>query len=102
MRTTEVVVAESFPIIHVDPDSIIGDEQLGSKEKFWFLHEGSPWLFKEARANTGEDWSEKVAAELAYLLRIRAAKVELAECEGRPGSASKSFVTRQDEYLGNL
>lgn len=92
-------MAASFPIIHVDPDSIISDEPLGSKKKFWFLHEDQRWLFKEARANTGEDWAEKIAAELAHLLNVNAAEVELAACEGRIGAASRSFVHHQDEDL---
>ena len=48
------------------PDVI---EQLGSKPKFWFRLEGDeqPWLFKFTRENTGEDWSEKIASEVATL-----------------------------------
>ncbi|MGH9426693.1 MAG: hypothetical protein ACRD2L_10395, partial [Terriglobia bacterium] len=38
--------------------------------------------------------SEKIASEIAALLKIRAAKVELAEFQGRRGSACRSFVFR--------
>ncbi len=82
----------SYPILTVDPDTVEDEEQLGSKPKFWFRHEGRRWLFKEVRPNTGEHWAEKVAAELAMLLEAPAAKVELAECMGKRGSVSLSFI----------
>ena len=87
-----------FPILHVDPDSLVGDEQLGSKSKFWFAHDDQLWLFKQAREQTGEDWAEKVAAEVASSVHVSAARVELAEYLGRRGSASRSFVA-VDESL---
>lgn len=91
----------TYPIWQIDPGDILDDEQLGSKEKFWFLRGSNRWLFKEARLictpthcePTGEDWAEKVAAEIALLLSIRAAQVELAEYQGRRGSASLNFLS---------
>lgn len=89
-----------YPILNVDPDTVEDEEQLGSKPKFWFRHEGRRWLFKEVRPDTGEHWAEKVAAELAVLLEVPAAKVELAECLGKRGSASQSFIqARRKEVL---
>lgn len=96
-----------YPILSITPDQVIGDEQLGTKPKFWFEHAGSIWLFKEAREIdapagaeiAGEDWSEKIAAEIAHRLGIPAAEVELAECEGRRGSASKSFTTPSQQLM---
>ena len=90
-----------FPILEVDPNSLIGDEQLGSKSKFWFEHEGKQWLFKLARENTGEDWAEKVAAELAQFVPVDAAHVELAAYRGRRGSASLSFIENESLVHGN-
>jgi len=89
-------MADKFPVLYLRTDSPLVIEQLGSKEKFWFRRQDDeqPWLFKFSRENTGEDWSEKIASEIAALLRIRAAKVELAEFQGRRGSASRSFVFR--------
>lgn len=81
-----------FPILSVDPASLVGDEQLGSKDKFWFARGEEFWLFKFAREHTGEDWAEKVAAEIAGAVQISAARVELAEYRGRRGCASLSFV----------
>jgi len=81
-----------FPILSVQPGDVISDEALGSKTKFWFRRNNEQWLFKEARENTGEDWAEKIAAEVAHLIGISASKVELAEFEGRRGCALLSFA----------
>lgn len=89
-----------FPILQVDPNSIVGDEQLGSKSKFWFEHEGKGWLFKLAREHTGEDWAEKVAAEVAKCVAIDAAEVELADYKGHRGSASLSFIEEHESVPG--
>ena len=81
-----------FPILEI-ASSMRGDvEQLGSKPKFWFKYQGENWLFKEARENTGEDWSEKVASEVASLLGLPTHHADLAVWEGRRGCAVKSFV----------
>ena len=89
----------AYPVLEVDPATLIGDEQLGTKPKFWFLRDGHEWLFKEARPNTGEDWTEKIAAEVAGQAKIDAANVELAQFRGRRGSASKSFINRSRDSL---
>ena len=81
-----------YPILQVRSDDLISDEALGSKTKFWFQQDGRRWLFKEARDNTGEGWAENIAAEIAALMGICAATVELAEYEGRHGCASLMFV----------
>ena len=86
-------------------------EQLGSKRKFWFslANQQQPWLFKYARKNTGEHWSEKIAAGLAPLLKLPAARVELARFGGEMGVACESFMpyvndpeTRQHIKQGEL
>lgn len=81
-----------YPILSIRADEREDFEQLGSKPKFWFLRDGQKWLFKESRDTAGEDWSEKVAAEICTLLEIPAARVELAESAGHRGSASLSFL----------
>lgn len=96
-----------YPILNIAPEQVIGDEQLGTKPKFWFEHAGCRWLFKETRAipspagaeSAGEDWSEKVAAEVAHVLGIPAAEVELAEYRGRRGCASKSFTSASQQLM---
>jgi hypothetical protein len=80
------------PIIDIPMDAREDTEQLGSKPKFWVLLDDKRWLFKEARPNTGEDWSEKAAAEIARALGIRAATVELAQYGNKRGCISLNFV----------
>lgn len=99
----------TFPIIEVTSAMRSDVEQLGSKPKFWFKLKNENWLFKEARANTGEDWSEKVASEIASLLGIPAHHTELAIWEGKRGCAVKSFLAHGqaalvhgNELLGGL
>lgn len=89
-----MTVADPFQILELRSDSPEVIEQLGSKRKFWFRIPGDPqpWLFKYTREHTGEDWSEKIAAEIAKLLEIPAAQVELATFMGHRGCASRSFV----------
>lgn len=79
-----------FPIITVPDDAADLPEQLGTKPKFWFGNNRS--LFKEIREGTGEDWAEKVACELAALLRIPHAHYDLALWKGRRGVVSDSFL----------
>lgn len=68
-------------------------EQLGTKEKFWFYDDdGIKKLFKIGRPNTGENWSEKVAFELAKLLNIPCAKYEFAKWKNKLGTISTSFT----------
>jgi len=84
-----------YPIWQIATDAKEAIEQLGSKAKFWLRFKNAPderWLFKFARENTGEDWSEKIAAEVAILLEIEAARVELAEFADRRGIISFSFT----------
>ncbi|GAA5147999.1 hypothetical protein GCM10023213_43540 [Prosthecobacter algae] len=89
-----------YSVLQIDPNTVENEEQLGSKPKFWFRHEGHRWLFKEARPNTGEHWAEKIAAEVAAILHIPSARVELAECQGRKGCAVESFIlARRREVL---
>jgi hypothetical protein len=91
----------TYLIWQIDPYDVVDDEQLGSKEKFWFLRSNKRWLFKESRLictpdytePTGEDWAEKAAAEIASLISVRAARVELAEYKNRRGSASLNFIS---------
>lgn len=79
-----------FPVITVPDDAADLQEQLGTKPKFWFGNK--PSLFKEVREGTGEDWSEKVACELAELLGIPHAKYDLALWKSRRGVVSDSFL----------
>ncbi len=65
--------------------TLAGVEQQGLHAHEWYRYESEPrtWLFKPARPERhraiGEDIVEKVASELARLLGVPAARVELAE-----------------------
>lgn len=71
-----------YPVIDVPPSAPDALESVGSKRKFWYTRsrngEDEDWLFKAARQNTGEDWAEKVAAELCDVLALPHATYELA------------------------
>jgi hypothetical protein len=69
-------------------------ETMGSKYKFWFEHdELGLCLYKQVRPNTGEDWAEKIAAELCELLGLPHALYELASTwESNCGVVSPTFL----------
>lgn len=73
------------------------DEHMGSKEKFWLQHPKTNRrvLWKMARPNTGEDWSEKVAYELAKLLHIPSARVDMAMTGEAHGVVCWDFLYRR-------
>lgn len=78
-------------------------EQLGTKGKFWYRGEGGGrLLFKEGRPGTGENWAEKVCAEIAERLRLPHAQYDLAEANGRRGVITPSIVPEGGRLiLGN-
>ena len=91
-----------FTIVKVDPDERESDEQTGSKNKFWLTKIAKDakesWLFKFSRENTGEHWAEKIASEIARLVELPSAEVELAEFQGVKGCVSKSFVDKTPHF----
>ena len=94
-----------FPIIEVrltgddvgaDAPNFNADasEQVGSKEKFWCeqVDTHQKYLLKFARSNTGEDWAEKLASELARdIFGLPHARVDLASYRGRAAVLSAFF-----------
>ena len=90
-----LAMLEPYSVIEVRPEWALGNEEMGTKKKFWYHHPSSreaKWLFKFPQQNTGQHWAEKIAAEIAFLLDIPHAWVELGTCEGQRGSVSESFV----------
>lgn len=87
-----------FPVIVVTKEAyeLSTNETMGSKYKFWFKHEElGRCLYKQARQNLGEDWAEKVAAQLCELLGLPHAVYELAETwEGNRGVVSPNFLLK--------
>ncbi|MEJ7618802.1 MAG: hypothetical protein WKF30_17930 [Pyrinomonadaceae bacterium] len=94
-------MSNTFEIIEVAENASGSYEAMGSKPKFWFFHVQhgalNQYLFKEARPNTGEDWSEKIASEICSLLGLPHAHYELAKFRGKRGSASLNFVVAPPE-----
>lgn len=93
-----------FQIIEISQEDAREPESLGTKEKFWFRHDRlGLCLYKKSRSNTaGEDWSEKIAAELCRLIKLPHAQYELATCNGEYGIISRSFLPENGNLiLGN-
>ena len=95
-----------YPIQNVTHWPTAGDEAMGSKPKVWLsADDGVRWLFKERhRAHTGDDWAEKVAAEVAAVLNIPHATVNLAHRGGKRGIVTRDLVWEvggQELVLGN-
>ena len=78
------MTTEKFDLLDID-FAPVDLEQLGSKEKFWFLfandRNGSRWLFKFSREGTGEHWSEKIAEQLCKHLAIPHVNYEIAKTD---------------------
>lgn len=96
-------MTQLFRVINVSPDAPEETEDLGTKEKFWFQDENlGLCLFKKARPETGEDWSEKIAAELCHLIGLPHANYELATFKDQYGTVSPSFIPERGSLsLGN-
>ena len=101
-----------YPIIRVQPEWMLQREEMGSKTKFWYRPlateadageaEDNMWLFKYPQPRTGQHWAEKLAAEVADILRIYHAQVELAEFQNDRGSVTESFArSGRSLYHGN-
>lgn len=86
------VVLDSWSVVSVDDWSVAGLETQGQHPHDWLKHpaEERTWLFKPARPerdrSLGEDVVEKLACELARLVGIPAAPVELAVRDGVRGA----------------
>jgi hypothetical protein len=84
---------EPFPVVDVTNWPRQREEEIGSKAKFWCRDtEENLWLYKYARTNTGEHWSEKIAEVIAARLQIPHAQVDLATCDGSSGSICLDFT----------
>lgn len=90
----------TFQIVNTDHWLSYQDEQMGTKQKVWLQDpDGIPYLLKYPREGSGEDWAEKAVAEIAGLLAIPHAEVELATFQGKRGTISRSFIEGQDGDL---
>lgn len=96
-----------YPTYDVTDWLVTDVEPAGNDVKYWLRGpageaEEQSWLFKQVtvkqipakgggdrRYQQGEDWAEKVSSELARLVNLPAARVELASRDGVPGLLSR-------------
>lgn len=95
-----------FPVVDVSGWRPFATEQLGSKKKAWRMDpDGRRWLLKYPLPNSGEHWSEALAAAIAGQLGIPHAEVMLATCDGELCSVTLDFrrasIATDDLVLGN-
>src|SRR6266487_4834794 len=90
-----VLSDDQFNQVDVSSWRVRDDEPAGDDEKVWLsAPDDWDWLFKPVTEHKhlglvqGENWSEKVSAEMGALLGVPCAKVELAVRSGRQGSIS--------------
>lgn len=67
-------------------------EQLGTKEKFWFIENNIKKLFKVGLPNSGDNWVEVVVSEICNLLDIPHAKYEFATYANKKGTITTNIV----------
>lgn len=93
---------EPYRIIDATAWPEVADEPQGGKQKVWLREPatGRHWLLK-VRSQGGDDWAERVAADLADELGLPGATVELATRAGKPAVLSLDFTNdrRQGELL---
>jgi hypothetical protein len=93
-------MTDEFPVIQVPSDAARAPEAMGTKRKFWFHDpELCTCLFKSARPNTGEDWAEKIAAELCEALGLPHAKQELGIWQGQRGTVSPAMIMPNEDLI---
>lgn len=91
-----------YRIVQLPDDAPDLPEQLGTKAKFWYTQKDIPYLFKQGRPTTGENWSEKVACELCELLALPHADYNFAVWREQRGVVSPSMVPENGRLiLGN-
>jgi hypothetical protein len=88
------VHGDRFPVVDVSGWDVISDETSGSEEKYWLEEPetGRRWLFKTVRVREtiihGEDWAEKAVAEMAGLVRVPCAQIQMAQYRDSRGCIS--------------
>jgi HipA-like C-terminal domain len=91
---------DDFLVIQVPSDAARVTEVMGTKRKFWFCDpQLCTCLFKLARPETGEDWAEKIAAELCAALNLPHAKQELGIWQGRRGTVSPAMLLPDEDLI---
>jgi hypothetical protein len=85
-------MGEPWPVLTIDDWTVAGVEKQGRHPHRWLRHPAQKrtWLFKPARLererSAGEDVAEKLGCEIARLLGVPAAPVDLARRDGVRGA----------------
>lgn len=98
----------AFRVIDLDAWYVLSEESEGANQKLWLIEQrgddaAQSWLWKPAgrrRVGDGDDlrpwitdhFSERIVCELARLIRLPAATVELGRRDGIDGSMSSSII----------
>ena len=101
MKPATAQDAEPYPVVEVEPEWALSNEEMGTKSKFWYRYpsQETACLFKYPQPNTGQHWAEKIVAEIACLVRVSHARVELAVYGEQRGSVTESFLIGQKEMI---
>lgn len=104
MVNTEVLI--NFNDWEVDEESPFGS---GASEKKWLINSktNQKGIFKFPKdmgtgKTTGEYWAEKVAFQLAEILGIECAKVDIGTFKGRVGSMSYMILNEDEELIEGI
>lgn len=96
----------NFDKWEVDEDSPFGS---GASEKKWLINPetGQRGIFKFPKGidigkPTGEYWAEKLASQLAEVLGIECAKVDIGTFKGRIGSMSYMILKEDEELIEGI
>ncbi len=82
-----------FEVVDVTDWPSVGGEPMGSKRKVWLSDpDGGRGLFKAPRETSGDDWAEKITAELGAAIGPPCPRVELARVGVQRGSITRSFL----------
>jgi len=82
-----------FSVNDVTPWPQDYEEPASTSGGVWVLDpEGDHWLLKRPRLQTGEDWAEKIAAEVAGFLGLPHAQVELGTVNNNPAILVRRFI----------
>ncbi|TAL43150.1 MAG: phosphatidylinositol kinase [Methylovulum sp.] len=91
-----------YPIIEIGDHEPDMPEQQGNKTKYWLQRDRTRFLLKIGRPNTGENWAEKVACELAELLGLPHAYYNFAAWKQQKGVLTETIVPKDGRLvMGN-
>lgn len=97
------LIRDQYPVIQVRPEWGLGNEDMGTKSKFWYRvpSQDTRWLFKYPRRNSGEHWTEKIAAEIARMLDIPHARVSESATGSDGGTPWRRHLIMRRRWAGS-